>query len=123
MVALSYYYLSHSVLGTALSKIGLDQLCLLPAPGASDTRNGSNRLLHLYPPWDLLQPDRPYKWETSTPARWFTAKTSEFDYAWMARGHPDRGVSPGTAAEAPVHAGEAGPGAKKPGGRRRPGCR
>jgi hypothetical protein len=29
--------------------------------------------------WPQL--DRPLQLETSTPARWFTAKTSEFDYA------------------------------------------
>src|SRR5271169_549572 len=33
--------------------------------------------------WPQL--DRPLHLETSTPGRWFTGKTSEFDYAWPRR--------------------------------------
>src|SRR5215470_4784887 len=72
-------------LGTTWSKIGLDQLCLVVARGASDTLNGSNRLLHICPPRVPAVARSSLQVETSTRAHRFTAKTSEFDYARLAR--------------------------------------
>ena len=80
MALFDYYSLRAGFRCRVEQNIGLDQLCPFKPRRASDTHNCNNRLLSMRPP-GVIQPqlDRPLYLETSTPARRFTAKTSEFD--------------------------------------------
>src|SRR4051794_40669150 len=83
--------------------IGLDQLCPFAARGASDTHTAAIDCC-VYPPVGDALAWLPPTVETLTPARWFTAKTS--DFASMRPSAPGSrtalpGLRPGTPARLP----------------------